>query len=402
MARRRSLMMLAVLARRVAKLLDDVDETDDSVRTRANGATEEDIGAPRRLLEPGTLPGEGDAGPPAVWAERVRRSAPWLLDELSGGRARSGAAAPADSAMRLRWPAPSIGEPRWPARLQPDVRMESGARHAWDDRGQIARPDGEPRSPLPNVWPSDDESNGVDAGDADGAVRARAASASRVEAEDRARTAERKESPFDWWRVRSAPARETRFDAPQSAGAQSRTLEYARERPVARERDVNAPWSRGGEQTEANNASTQLWPAPPEPDSAKADYPSARDAMPRDSLAHTDGRAAYTQSAHVDPRLEPVAHRAEHRDAQRPEETPRWPAPAARAVAREGAFTAEQMSSSRNAPARRTPAPEPAHPWPELPTSPSQPDDGALSAALREAEHWRRITREQAGDPWSA
>jgi hypothetical protein len=397
-------MVLAVLARRVARLFDDVAETDDSVRTRANAAAEEDNGAPRRLLEPGTLPSESDAGPPAVWAERVRRSAPWLLDELSRGRARPGGAVPEDSAMRLRWPAPSIGELRWPTALQPDVRMESGSRHVRDDGGPMARSDGESRPSLPNVWPSDDESTGAGARDGDVAVRARAESASRVEAGDSARTAERKDSPFDWWRVRSAPAPETRFDAPQSAGAQSRSQQYARERPghVVWERNANPQRSRGDEQTEANNEPTQLWPSPPTPDSANADDRSARDAMSRDGLPHTAERAAYMQSAQVIPRLEPVAHRAEHRDAPRPEETPRWPPLAARAIAREGAFTAEGMRSSRNVPARRTPASEPAHPWPELPSSPTQRDDGALSAALREAEHWRRITREQAGDPWSA
>src|SRR6476469_9836340 len=98
MAPRRSLRVLAVLARRVATPFDDLPESDDAGRTKPDVALGDDTGAPRRLLEPGMLPSENGGGPPDVWAERVRRGAPWLLEELSRGRTRPEVAVATDSA----------------------------------------------------------------------------------------------------------------------------------------------------------------------------------------------------------------------------------------------------------------------------------------------------------------
>src|SRR3569833_1249804 len=133
MARHRSLRALAVLARRVAELLEDAPEGGDADRMR-EAAPGESTDAPRRLLEPGMLTSENNGGPPAAWAERVRRSAPWLLEELSRGRARPAAGAPEDVAMKPSWPALGTGEPRWSGRQEASERTESGSGRVHDFR----------------------------------------------------------------------------------------------------------------------------------------------------------------------------------------------------------------------------------------------------------------------------
>src|SRR3569623_895220 len=124
MARHRSLRALAVLARRVAELLEDPPEGGDADRVRDVAPAGESTDVPRRLLEPGMLSSEKDGGPPAAWVERVRRGAPWRREELSRGRARPAAGAPEDVAMEPSWPALATGEPRWPGRRAARVRTE--------------------------------------------------------------------------------------------------------------------------------------------------------------------------------------------------------------------------------------------------------------------------------------
>jgi len=387
---------LARWAERTVALLDEVDDAHEADDAPPNRAVPD-----RALLGPDApLPVSAD-GPPADWIERVRRGAPWLLEELpvreprlgDGPASYSGPGGPSREAAKRVPPQGAEAMPR-PGERPERTRAAGDAfapRQA-DERPLRGEIDRAPNARPPDVRPV-----------MGGAPRAGAAPPATEPARRPPVFSSRRPEPRGPLDAR--PAGTTSADSP--VAARDRGTPSTKATQAARPRAETGPAVRGRGQ-----------PRRPPPPNAEREATTSRPAaaltpprlVPNEPLESPppvpsrappplSGEAAYPTPATADPfpalGLSPHAARRAESAAVRPPRAAREPATS---------WGNQSHLVSPDTPGTAAPAHfngVERHPWPELPDEPPAPTERATADALREAERWRRVRLEQEGMPWS-
>jgi hypothetical protein len=325
-------------------------------------------------VEAGVPPSVSADGPPADWVERVRRGAPWLLDEHRDPE-------PPPTVERLTGSAiPARGYPD-EAKRAPPRRADAAIRGS--ERSERTRA---PADAFTTRRPNERPPHGATVSTPDApAPDARAATRGAQRPAAAASATARRPAVFSW---PGPGARRPRADTETTVRERGRPDRSPLHNADETDTDPRTP-PRESETLAPNDARPSRNHFP-----LRASAPCASPARPTPAggVAHT--ARATRQSP---PTFEPQAHAT-----RQPETTAlRQPRVAARELADlpdRGRPVTPMMSGPAAWPRG---AGDEQHPWPDLPAEPPASAERATADAFREAERWRRVRLEQEGMPWS-